>query len=245
MNPCGTLNQQVRNERIDRIESIVTNDPWASVGSAQTAPAPTAPQTDAAASSLGGSYASEPEAQSSLFAPRQESYPILFNASHAPGTRIKGKVFAKPKNVQATCHPNHPDSGGQRRKMWWNEGPSGPRPGLIEFDPQTRDRNRPVENLVISMETDQRDPKIEGDTGKRSWFTPANATPPPGHVTGQPVANALIAVQDALKLAAQAGLRIASDEAMIGKHLEVCRVEREQPGVNTSSWLWQARITAD
>jgi hypothetical protein len=242
MNPCGTLNQQVRNERIDRIESIVTNDPWASVGSAQTAPAPTAPQTDAAASSLSDSYESE---QSSLFGPAFESHPVLFTLADAPGTKIKGKIISKPRDVQSTCHPSESPDRKSRLKQYWVTDSTGRRmPGLDAVDPRTGKPNDPVNNLVVSLETDRRDPSIPGDDGRRTWFLQGSYKAPKGHKVGDPTTSAKLALKDALQLASQAGIRIGNDNDMLDKYLEVHRIDRVEPSVTTSPWLWQARITA-
>lgn len=226
-------------------------DPWAA-SAAQ--PASTREHSTAsaygqpdAASSLASDYAPEPPKQSSLFGPTIETLPSLFTLQHAPGTEIKGKILAAPRDVQSTCHPNQSPDGKSRLKQYWVTNPAtGTRkPGLEPVDLRTGKPNDPVMNLVISMQTDERDPQIEGDDGRRSWFIQGSAKPPKGHVIGAPVASSKLAIMDALKLAAQSGVSITSDQDMIGKFISVRRVEREQPGVQTSPWKWQARITRD
>lgn len=233
----------------------MSNDPWAAAAAGPaTSPAGTREHNSAAAygqpnpdaSSLGDAYAPEPEAQSSLFGPTLETLPSLFTLSHAPGTKIKGKIFAKPRDVQSTCHPSQSPDKQSRLKQYWVTDPStGKRsPGLAAVDPLTGKPNDPVKNLVISMETGERDPQIEGDDGRRSWFVSGTVKAPKGHVVGEPVMSSRLALMDAIKLANSSGISITSDASMVGKVIEVHRVRREQPNVSTSSWFWQARIAA-
>jgi hypothetical protein len=225
------------------------NDPWVAA-SASPAPAATREYNSASAygqesSSLSEGYAPEPAKQSSLFGPNIESLPSLFTLAHAPGTEIRLKVTAAPKDVQSTCHPSQAPDRVSRLKQYWVTDPStGKRaPGLSPVDPATGKPNDPVLNLVISGQTAERDPQIEGDDGRRSWFVSGSAKPPKGHVTGNPVASSRLALLDAIKLANAAGIAITGDQAFINLDVAVRRVEREQPGVTTSSWKWQARIT--
>lgn len=217
-------------------------DPWAA-----SAAQPAATTQADTASSLAGDYAPEPPKQSSLFGPTIETLPSLFTLQHAPGTEIKGKILSEPRDVHSTCHPTQSPDKKSRLKQYWVTDPTTQKrvPGLAPVDPQTGKPNDPVMNLVISLQTDQRDPQIEGDDGRRSWFIQGSAKPPKGHVLGAPVTSSKLAILDALKLAAQAGVGITSDQDMIGKFLTVRRIEREQPGVQTSPWKWQARITRD
>jgi hypothetical protein len=229
------------------------NDPWAAASPVtHSAPAPTREYSSAAdygqpadgGSSLGEGYQSK---QSSLWGPTIETLPSLFTLDHAPGTRIKLKITAKPKDVQSTCHPTQsPDRKSRLKQFWCTDPRTGRRaPGLEQIDRITGKPNDPVLNLVISGETAERDPKIEGDDGRRSWFVSGSAKAPAGHVTGNPVASSRRALLDALQLAGQVGVSITSDEDMVGKTIEVHRVQRLEPGVTTSSWTWQARITAE
>jgi len=229
------------------------NDPWAAAaapaqqaGTRQYSSAADYGQpVDDSASSLAEGYAPEPEKQSSLFGATIETLPSLFTLQHAPGTKIKGKILAKPRDVQSTCHPSQaPDKVSRLKQYWVTDPGTGKRsPGLAAVDPATGKANDPVMNLVISMQTDERDPQIEGDDGRRSWFIQGSAKPPKGHRLGDPVKSAKLALLDALKLAAAQGVRITSDADLVGKEIEVHRVRREQPNVSTSSWFWQARIS--
>lgn len=221
------------------------NDPWAAASPVtHSAPAADYGQPADGGSSLGEGYQDK---QSSLFGPTVESLPSLFTLDHVPGTRIKLKITAKPKDVQSTCHPSQSPDRKSRLKQYWVTNPAtGKRaPGLEQIDRATGKPNDPVLNLVISGETSERDPKIEGDDGKRSWFVSGSAKVPIGHQLGAPVASSRRALLDALQLAVQAGVRITSDADMIGKTIEVHRVQRLEPGVTTSSWTWQARIAAE
>lgn len=227
-------------------------DPWAAsaaqpaAGTREHSTASAYGQPDTA-SSLAGDYAPEPPKQSSLFGPTIETLPSLFTLQHAPGTEIRGVILSEPRDVHSTCHPTQSPDKKSRLKQYWVTDPTTQKrvPGLAPVDPQTGKPNDPVMNLVISLQTDQRDPQIEGDDGRRSWFIQGSAKPPKGHVLGAPVASSKLAIMDALKLAAQSGVGITSDQDMIGKSLTVRRIEREQPGVQTSPWKWQARITRD
>jgi hypothetical protein len=228
------------------------NDPWAA---ASATPAPTATRTYSSAaeygqspdagSSLSEGYAPEPAKQSSLFGNNIETLPSLFTLTHAPGTEIKGKILTAPRDVHSTCHPSQaPDKVSRLKQYWVTDPNTGKRtPGLNPIDPRTGKPNDPVMNLVVSMQTDERDPQIEGDDGRRSWFVSGSAKAPRGHKTGDPVASARRALLDALQLANAGGVSITKDEDLIDLTLSVRRVEREQPGVTTSSWKWQARIT--
>lgn len=231
------------------------NDPWAAASPVtHSAPAPAATREYSSAdygqpaadggSSLGEGYQDK---QSSLFGPTVETLPSLFTLDHAPGTRIKLKITAKPKTVQSTCHPSQSPDRKSRLKQYWVTNPANGqrRPGPEQIDRVTGKPNDPVLNLVISGETAERDPKIEGDDGRRSWFLPNSSKPPAGHVVGNPVASSHRAMVDAIQLAVQGGIRITGDNDLVGKTIEVHRVQRLEPGVTTSSWTWQARITAE
>ncbi len=198
------------------------------------------------ASSLSDGYAPEQSKQSSLFGQTIETLPSLFTLSHAPGTRIKGRILAAPRDVQSTCHPSQaPDKTSRLKQYWVTDAATGRRiPGLLAVDPVTGKPNDPVMNLVISMQTEERDATIEGDDGRRSWFVSGSAKPPRGHRVGDPVLSARRAVLDALQLATAAGLSITSDQDLVGKFIEVHRPARENPALSTSPWFWQARITA-
>lgn len=234
----------------------MTNDPWAAASAAPAGQASTREHNNAAAygqapeqgeaSSLAGSYAPEPGKQSSLFGPTAETLPSLFTLQHGPGTKIKMKITAAPRDVQSTCHPSQAPDKKSRLKQYWVTDPAtgARRPGVDPIDRATGKPNDPVMNLVISGETDERDPQIEGDDGKRSWFVSGSAKSPKGHTLGNPVLSSRRAVLDALELAVNAGMVITKDEDLIGKFIEVHRVQREQPNVTTSPWFWQARITA-
>lgn len=230
----------------------MTNDPWAA---ASAVPAATREHNNAAAygqpdestsSSLAGSYAPEPPKQSSLFGATIETLPSLFTLQHAPGTKIKMKITAAPKDVQSTCHPSQAPDKKSRLKQYWVTDPTtgARRPGVDPIDRATGKPNDPVMNLVISGETAERDPQIEGDDGRRSWFVSGSAKPPKGHTLGAPVLSSRRAVLDALELAVKDGMSITKDDDLIGKFIEVHRVQREQPLVATSPWFWQARISA-
>ncbi len=226
-----------------------SNDPWAAAsataqtGTRQHGSAADYGQPADTGSSLGDSYA-EQETNSSLFGSTLETLPSLFTLDHAPGTKIKLTITAKPRDVQSTCHPSQsPDRQSRLKQYWVTDPATGKRsPGLAAVDPATGKPNDPVLNLVISGQTAERDPKIEGDDGRRSWFISGSAKPPKGHKVGEPVASARLAVLDALRLAAASGVRITSDADMVDKTIEAHRVQRLQPGVTTSSWLWQARF---
>ncbi len=239
-------------DRHDRNETTrMTTDPWAAASAAPSnTSAGTREHTTAAAygqentaSSLGESYAPEPARQSSLFGPTIETLPSLFTAQHAPGTKIKLRITAKPKDVQSTCHPSASPDRKSRLKQYWNTDPAtgNRRPGLAPME--NGKPCDPVLNLVLSGETAERDPQVEGDDGRRSWFVSGTAKPPKGHVKGNPVLSARRALLDALEMAGESGLSIKSDDDMIGLTVEVHRVRRQEPNVTTSSWFWQARIT--
>jgi hypothetical protein len=234
-------------------------DPWASAGAAPAAtatrvppaqgygnPAPEPAATAPHGSSLVEGYAPAPAKQSSLFGPTVETLPSLFTIAHAPGTRIKGKITAEPRDVHSTCHPSQaPDKVSRLKQYWVTDPQTGQRrPGISPVDAITGKPNDPVMNLVLSMETDERDPQIPGDDGRRSWFIQGSAKAPKGHVLGNPVLSARRALMDALQLAGESGVSITCDKDMVGKFIEVHRVQRENPAVSTSSWFWQARITA-
>lgn len=247
------------------------NDPWAAASATPQTQAPVSTREHSTASaygqpdtasSLAGSYAPEPPKQSSLFGPTIETLPSLFTLQHAPGTEIKGEILSEPRDVHSTCHPTQSPDKKSRLKQYWVTDPTTQKrvPGLAPIDVQTGKPNDPVMNLVISLQTGERDPQIEGDDGRRSWFVQGSAKPPKGHVLGAPTSSARLALLDAIKLAAQSGVRIASDQDFIkcaegcteqhthrarGLFISVRRIEREQPGVQTSPWKWQARITKD
>lgn len=230
------------------------NDPWAAASAAPAAVATREHssaadygQPDAGTSSLAGSYAPEPGKQSSLFGPTIETLPSLFTLQHAPGTKIKMKITAAPRDVQSTCHPSQaPDKRSRLKQFWVTDPATGQRkPGLDPIDRATGKPNDPVMNLVISGETAERDPQIEGDDGRRSWFVSGSAKPPRGHSLGDPVLSSRRAVLDALELAVKDGISITKDDDLIDLFIEVHRVRREQPGVSTSPWFWQARITKE
>jgi hypothetical protein len=220
------------------------NDPWA----AAAAPQATATREHSSAeqygqpdtaSSLASDYAPEPEQQSSLFGGTIETLPSLFTLAHAPGTKIRLTITARPKDVHSTCHPSQAPDRVSRLKQYWETDPSTGkrRPGLAPIDLRTGKPNDKVMNLVISGQTDGRDPQIEGDDGRRSWFISGSAKAPKGHRPGEPVASARLAVLDAIRMDG----KITSDESMINRVLEVHRVRRTGPAT-TDPWLWQARF---
>jgi len=227
-------------------------DPW---GAASIAPTSTPVRDELvqgygnpapAGSSLSEGYAPEPAKQSSLFGPSTETLPSMFTLAHAPGTVIRGTIIAPPKDVQSTCHPTaSPDRKSRLKQYWCTDPTTGKRgPGIAAVDPATGRPNDPVMNLVISVQTDQRDAEIPGDDGRRAWFVQGSVKPPRVHQPGEPVMSSRLALMDAIKLAGQSGVSLTSDEDMIGKTIMVNRVRREQPSVQTSPWFWQVRITA-
>ncbi len=214
-----------------------SNDPWA----AASATAQTGPPADEN-TSLSDSFAPTGSG-TGLFDEDTERADSLFTLNHAPGTKIKVKITAEPREVHSTCHPSQsPDKQSRLKQYWMRDPNTGKRaPGLAEFAPDGSPNDK-VENLVITGQTDERNPAVEGDDGRRSWFVSGSKYPPKGHKIGEPVLSGRIAVKDAIRLAIAGGMRMTCEADLVGKTIEVHRVRRLQPGVTTSSWLWQARF---
>lgn len=216
------------------------DDPWAAAasGTREHASASAYGQPDTS-SSLAGDCAPEPEKQSSLFGATIETLPSLFTLQHAPGTSICLTITAKPKDVQSTCHPSKsPDRQSRLKEFWVTDPQTGKRlPGLTAVDPITGKPNDPVMNLVVSGDTNERDPQIEGDDGRRSWFVSGSAKAPKGHKPGDAVASSRLALIDAIRMDG----RITCDADMVGRVVEIQRVERTGPAT-TDPWKWRARF---
>lgn len=227
-------------------------DPWAAAAVA-TAPATQsvyAGQQPApgASSTLAGSLAPK---GSQLFnnGGNGNFYPALFNKTHAPGTKFTGTILTPPRDVQSMSFPRN--EGDPRLPQFWVTDAIGKRkPGTDPIDVRTGKPNDPVMDLLIELQTDIRfdaatlaaigRPADFVDDGKRA-FQVSGSKRPKGHVAGTPT-NAMRAVLDALEAAGREGLKITSEEDMIGLKLDAIRVDRIQPGVSTSPWLYVARL---
>lgn len=232
------------------------HDPWAAAGidntAQQTPPANQAPPANqGGGSQLATSYANKP---SSLFSGGGEALPpSLFNLSHAPGTTFSGKIVAPPRDVHSTSHPNASKDGRRYPLYWVTDAQGNRRPGTEPTDPRTGEKNDPVKDTVVELQTDlrmtsaemlavnpNRDPNYVDD-GKRVWQV-SGSKRPKGHVAGQPT-NPMRALLDAIEEAA-GRLKIVDDESLVGKTLTVKRVQRLQPGVQTSPWTFVAKLDA-
>jgi len=241
-------------------------DPWAAA-QVQTAPAmpqrgdehQTAPWSDRQAGqgqqqsngggSLSGSFASK---GSSLFnGGNGNFYPALFNKTHAPGTEFSGVILTPPRDVQSMSYPRNP--GDPRLPQFWVTDAQGKRvPGTAPVNPITHQPNDPVMDLLVELQTDVRFDAATlaaigrdatyVDDGKRAWQINGKKRPA-NHVAGQPV-NPVRAVLDAIEAYnTTATKKITDEESMVGLRLTARRVERIQPGVSTSPWLYVARLT--
>ena len=227
-------------------------DPWAAAQSAgATATQQPPAQQGQLSGSLSGSFASK---GSSLFnGGNGNFYPALFNKTHAPGTEFSGIILTPPRDVQSMSYPRNP--GDPRLPQYWVTDAQGKRvPGTAPVDPITRQPNDPVMDLLIELQTDVRFDAATlaaigrdatyVDDGKRAWQINGKKRPQ-NHQPGQ-AANAMRAVLDAIEAynanPASAG-KITDEESMVGLRLTARRVERVQPGVSTSPWLYVARIT--
>lgn len=230
----------------------MTTDPWAAAAAMTgqgNAPAPSSPAPDAGqASTLAGSFSAK---GSQLFnsGGNGNYYPALFNKTHAPGQEFTGTILAPPKDVQSMSFPRN--EGDPRLPQFWVTDALGKRkPGTEPVDLRTGKPNDPVMDLLIELQTDSRfDPATLAaigrdasyeDDGKRA-FQVSGSRRPKGHVAGRPT-NGMRAVLDALEAAAKAGLKLTSEDEMVGLKLTARRVERIQPGVSTSPWTYIAKI---
>jgi hypothetical protein len=220
-------------------------DPWAA---AAVATAPAATQPAQGSSTLAGSLAPK---GSQLFnsGGNGNFYPALFNKTHAPGTKFTGTILTPPRDVQSMSFPRN--EGDPRLPQFWVTDAIGKRkPGTDPIDVRTGKPNDPVMDLLIELQTDIRfdaatlaaigRPADFVDDGKRA-FQVSGSKRPKGHVAGTPT-NAMRAVLDALEAAGREGLKITSEEDMVGLKLDAIRVDRIQPGVSTSPWLYVARL---
>lgn len=230
-------------------------DPWAaaqSAGATQTTPAPTGQGAQQGGSgNLSGSFASK---GSSLFnGGNGNFYPALFNKTHAPGTEFSGIILTPPRDVQSMSYPRQ--AGDPRLPQYWVTDAQGKRvPGTAPVNPITHQPNDPVMDLLIELQTDARFDAATlaaigrdatyVDDGKRA-FQISGKKRPAGHVAGQPT-NPMRAVLDAIEAynanPASAG-KITDEESMVGLRLTARRVQRIQPDVSTSPWLYVARLT--
>jgi hypothetical protein len=201
-------------------------------------------------SNLSGSFASK---GSSLFSGGNGNfYPALFNKTHAPGTEFSGIILTPPRDVQSMSFPRNP--GDPRLPQYWVTDPAtGKRvPGTTAVDPITRLPNDPVQDLLIELQTEirfdaatlaaiGRDATYEDD-GKRAWQISGKKRPA-GHVAGR-ATNPMRAVLDAIEAfnADNPGRKITDEESMVGLRLTARRVDRVQPGVSTSPWLYVAKL---
>lgn len=230
-------------------------DPWAAAQT-QTAPAQTSQagqgQQQGGSGNLAGSFAGK---GSSLFnGGNGNFYPALFNKTHAPGTEFSGVILTPPRDVQSMSYPRQP--GDPRLPQFWVTDTQGKRvPGTAPVDPITHQRNDPVMDLLIELQTDVRFDAATlqaigrdatyVDDGKRA-FQINGKKRPAGHVAGQPT-NPMRALLDAIDAfnedPANAGKKITDEESMVNLRLTARRVERVQPGVSTSPWLYVAKLS--
>jgi hypothetical protein len=225
-------------------------DPWAAASVATQAAPTHNSQGQITSGNLSGSFASK---GSSLFnGGNGNFYPALFNKTHAPGTEFSGIILTPPRDVQSMSFPRK--DGDPRLPQYWVTDPAtGKRvPGTTAVDPITHKPNDPVQDLLIELQTNVRfdaatlaaigrDATYEDD-GKRAWQINGKKRPA-GHVAGQPT-NAMRAVLDAIEAFNNAGSakKITDEESMVGLRLTARRVERIQPGVSTSPWLYIAKL---
>jgi hypothetical protein len=227
-------------------------DPWAAAQT-QTAPAQTAPAGQQGSGNLSGSFA--PKGSSLFNGGNGNFYPALFNKTHAPGTEFSGIILTAPRDVQSMSYPRK--EGDPRLPQFWVTDPAtGKRiPGTAAADPITHQPNDPVMDLLIELQTDARFDAATlqaigrdasyVDDGKRA-FQINGKKRPAGHVAGQ-ATNPMRAVLDAIDAfnadPGNAGRKITDEESMKDLRLTVRRVERIQPGVSTSPWLYVAKLS--
>lgn len=221
---------------------MTSNDPWATAAAGAAGPAD---ETNADSGGLVEQYDDADSGDSGLLGDLVEAHPSLFTRAHPPNTTITGTIVSAPRKVHATCHPSQSPDRKSRLKLYWVTDPATgkTRPGFAAVDPITGKPNRKVEDQAITVQTDERDPAIPGDDGRRTWFLSGSTRVPRGHVRGEPILSSRAAMMEAVALAKQDGIRFVNDDSFIGLGLAATRGERENPAVETSSWFWQARLS--
>lgn len=139
--------------------------------------------------------------------------PSLFNKTHAVGTKRTGIITKAPYDQQRT-------KLGSGEPLFWGQGKGQP-PTTDAIDAATGQRNRPVMDTVIELDTEYtmdaseaarlgREEAYEG--GERRVFVGREIKP----------------FKDAIKDAVKRGVQLTCDEDMVGKRLTVERSREER-----------------
>jgi len=133
--------------------------------------------------------------------------PSLFNKSHPVGTERSGIITKAPYDQQRTSMKGEP--------LFWVAGEKSPKP--VAVDPNTGQRNRPVMDTVIEIDTEYTMDAAEAALLNRD-------TPYEGTARRVFVGKELKAFKDAIGKAVAAGVPLTCDEDMVGKRVIVKRV---------------------
>lgn len=118
------------------------SDPWAAAQQQTAAPAAQQSGSDSGESSqLADNYAGQP---SQLFSGNQGAGPSIINSTHKVGTKRTGIVAKPPYDRHST------NQAGKLR--YWQDGQNSP--VLDAINPATGQRNRPVKDTVVVLDTD-------------------------------------------------------------------------------------------
>jgi hypothetical protein len=209
---------------------MADNDPWKSA-QAQTAQGQgqNGAQGD---TQLAEAYVPEPETESQLFSGGGDSFPELFNKTHPLGTERTG-IITKVQDVHSRTYK----VGAPGDLKYWQEGEE--KPVTKPVNPITGQRNRPVMDTVITVQTEyrvtdaecaainRRREFVQQDTGMRRFTA--------GGFDYKVTKEAL--QRDAVTL----GLQKTSD--LIGKRLTVKRVGQKPTSEGNASWVLEVKFS--
>lgn len=206
----------------------MSTDPWATADAATPAASSAGPAPAGASS----------RPARDLFADDEfERHPGLFTKFTPPETTFRGTIL-DVREIHATCHPSKSPDRTSRMKEYFQVNPDNGRTEKVlnPVNPVTREANRPVLDHVVVIQTDERDPANEDDTGIRTWFI-SGAKRPKDYAYPAPSTSSR-----AVFFGAGAAAGVKSQDECKGKPIEVTRHNRENPKVDTSHWIWSCKI---
>lgn len=136
--------------------------------------------------------------------------PSLMNKSHPVGTKRSGIVTKAPYDQQRT--------NMKGELLFWVAGQKSPQP--VAVDPNTGQKNRPVMDTVVEIDTEYTMDQAEALALNRD-------TPYEGGARRVFVGKELKAFKEAIGAAVKAGVPLTCDEDMVGKRLTVHRVSQK------------------
>jgi hypothetical protein len=206
-------------------------DPWAAQQAQATGATTTAPPANSApaAGNLGGSFQ---DGKSQLFNTGSVA-PSLLNKTHGLNTERTGVITKLPYDRQSVDY-------NTKRPKFWEDGNSGKGQKPVDYPVSkvTGRPNRPVMDTFLELETNYTMDAAEASAVGREG--PYEGTERVFVAGGAD----LKALQDAIADANKRGLRIASEQDMVGKRITVKRVGQKPNESGNPSWILAIRLDA-